>query len=118
MKTIDLSGDLLDYWVARSMGHKPIWPNLNDRGDFSKCCCGGRGNLLGIKKYSTDPKECWNIIEYLRIQLFPSIDGIGWISYFSNTRCYGETLLISVCRCFVQSKFGDDVSDEFTESMD
>lgn len=140
MKTSDLTGALLDYWVARALGYR-FW--LEKRGDyrlavrqapgerepykaslnwknqvdrytevfsFSDIKCGFFG--VGVPKFSSSWADGGPIIEREAIELVP-LQGSGW----SSRKCYenryqGVTPLIAAMRAFVASRFGDKVPDE------
>lgn len=130
MKVSELSGALLDYWVARAEGLKPFF--LED-----DCCV-----LVGFNS-STDPagdttepaayapSVAWEdggpIIQKHHIS-------VGWC-YASKTWqadcprfkdgkfvgrvqqwCDTDEPLVAAMRCFVASRFGDEVDDELADS--
>ena len=125
MKVAELSGAMLDYLVARASGHL-----------FRSGCLDGlkeiRTNdgaqlLLGYlaidemyQNFYTDaemysPSVNWSqggpIIEREEIQLVPRANGEQWAAGIDQCVTGGDTVLIAAMRCYVASKFGDEVPD-------
>lgn len=108
MKVSELEGDSLDYWVARAIGYI-------DRHAMA---------MQAEQPWSCEFSKSWNlggpILERERINL-EFISG-EWCAYIDTSEkmvrpdntCYGPTTLIAAMRCFVSSKFGDEVPDEVT----
>jgi hypothetical protein len=122
MKVSELSGALLDYWIAKANGKTAVIKN-------GKCLC------LGSNDWA---EECWYepvlqtwekvgpIIEREGIFLFQHWrDGEAWIAwvradwaggYELSGQCDGKgtgpTPLIAAMRAYVASKFGETVPDE------
>lgn len=114
MKTADLTGALLDYWVAKANG--PEWGAAIIDG-----VC--RLTLGGVFAPSTDWAQGGPIIEREHIQLkgdknqwrFPSWLWTAWpdvagTGQKANGRSH-ESLLVAAMRAFVASKYGDEVPD-------
>lgn len=110
MKTSELTGALLDYWVARAAGVIPA-----------------RAGALLVDGKPYFPSTNWAhggpIIEHARIELRHFND--GWCAQILNKPYfYGtdystvgtggriNTPLIAAMRCYVASKFGDEVPDD------
>jgi len=95
----DLSLHELDFLVAKVEGLEPIVIRNNE--------C-----HIANWKYSptTNPTQSWPIIERERIKIDPSIIGDFWISSKDQFDFYsGGTSLEAAMRCYVASKFGDEV---------
>lgn len=117
MKTAELTGAMLDYWVAKALN---LTPTIGDDGQ-----CRVDGDRRAFSP-STEWATAGPIIERERIVLVPPskmwyiVRGqILWSSccgdYFENVNGMdgvqiGETPLIAAMRCYVASKFGDEVS--------
>lgn len=122
MKVSELTGALLDYWVARANGD--ALPRINNSG-----VCGVvvecEDGQAGTKRVDFCPSSDWSlagqVIERERITLSavrsPEQGGPdpGWcgIAGREDARIYmhGATPLIAAMRAFVASKFGAEVSD-------
>ncbi|CAB3797407.1 phage protein NinX family protein [Pararobbsia alpina] len=133
MKVADLSGAVLDFWVAKAEGHELVTDPAtiaraavgngravlfrNNAGTLCIACAGGRE-----WSPSTDPRQSHPIIERERIQLepFPDVewlaferfDGRGEPPHDSPCRQYGPTALIAAMRARVASKYGEEVPDD------
>lgn len=117
MKTSELTGAQLNYWVARANGR-----DAKLKGDY--CCI--RDKLNPKKGYSITyfASEHWSIGGPIIEREQESIDGEGagglwraqgtWKSQLKRGGwvCDGDTPLIAAMRCFVASKYGDTVPDE------
>lgn len=98
MKVSELEGADLDYWVAIAIGMKNyIYP--------------GTG-----RRYS--PSSDWSqggpIIERERMSIrsvTPMDTQVWYVELGLNCFAYGETMLIAAMRCYVASKFGEEVSE-------
>ena len=113
VKTNELSGDALDWVVAKCEGFVDFDYGgrcfYDDEGmAFEPSCVWAQGGL---------------IIERERIYLQPEIgkEGAGnaWYAVsMYNTDAYGSTPLIAAMRCYVASKLGDEVevTDELLEN--
>ena len=120
MKVAELEGALLDYWVARAEGltdadiidHIP----LIDEAPPSWCKAGGRHYR---------PSQSWGeggpIIEREIIAICR--DGTEWVALWrpewwassalttSGPVMNGETALVAAMRCYIASKFGENVPE-------
>jgi hypothetical protein len=121
MKTAELTGAQLDYWVAKAEGFEalagypypiPTWKTPH-------------GNL---RRPEWKPSELWAhggpIIERERIAVFSSDNGKTWGAemrqheeHWIDTTIYdcdaqGPAPLIAAMRAYVASKFGDEVEDK------
>jgi hypothetical protein len=124
MKTADLSGSLLDYWVSKAIGDR-----FDDCHTLREC----NGYFLVQPAITQDddgepfaPSELWAhggpIIERERIELHCiSRNGkfVGeWMARMEPGRVahavlyVGATPLIAAMRIFVASRFGEEVPDE------
>jgi hypothetical protein len=102
MKTAELTGALLDYWVAKAEGLVPDDFSLQVMdGMFSKC--------------SSEWEDGGPIIDRERIQ-FDDLDSIAYRATISREDAMywadGQTHLIAAMRCYVASKYGDEVPDQ------
>ena len=126
MKTSELTGALLDWWVAKAEGANvvdcnrfvrhlgmPLSPVLDD---------GGGRDGPHYYRPSTNWAQGGPIIERERISPIFEQFGIGnWIAAYVRElgeHAYhehemdGPTPLIAAMRCYVVSKFGDEVPDD------
>ena len=105
VKTSELTGDAIDWAVAKCEGHAGKWINDDLEGNHIE------------KAYSpsTDWAQGGSIIEREGINLFlrkGSIAKAGkpWLAYNDkHVEALGPTLLIAAMRCYVESKLGDRV---------
>lgn len=122
MKTSELTGALLDYWVARAEGFQIL-----------KSSPGGRAGLLvwdggcllpvtneSHCRFSTDWAIGGPIIEREQMHLFPpepadQYADPRWLAHIGRPEAAwqgkGPTLLIAAMRAYVVSKFGDEVPE-------
>lgn len=116
MKTCELEGAALDYWVARAEGknyaENKEWGNATIN-DLGRCSIAHRN--WNCAKYF-EPSKNWGhggpIIERERITAEPHYPG-GWFATNGGADSFkGPTLLIAAMRCYVASKFGDEVPAE------
>ena len=103
MKVSELEGAKLDYWVAKTEGKEPR--------------IGANGECYTFDgKYS--PSKDWSqggpIIERERMSFGHMGDGKYEALIYASRVCSGDTMLIAAMRCYVNYKFGDEVSDEQT----
>jgi hypothetical protein len=111
MKVSELIVPLLDYWVMKAAGENP----------------GALKWLVGQENchYSTDWSLAGPIIERENISLIQEIGMRPHWTYWTAAQVHetgehwsehnmqtGPTPLIAAMRCFVASKFGDEVPDE------
>lgn len=114
MKAAELSGALLDYWVAMAEGIRKediFWRKGGDfwTWDFD----------FGFHP-STDWAHGGPIIERERITISDTLDRDQWRASIRNLErpieygdiFYGPTPLTAAMRAYVASKFGDTVPDE------
>ena len=119
MKISDLSGALLDYWVARAEGFDV---RLNE--DKSWAVVTSK-NFVGNSVHSSfAPSSRWYeggpIIERERAYMLNHYAGrdavLTWTAEIRGSNPYeGATALIACMRAFVASKFGDEVPDEASQ---
>lgn len=125
MKTSELIGALLDYWVARAEGAQPVndygrpclqWPGACALMDATKNPC-----YITTPDYSTDWNRAGPLIEkhfsmHDEFQLSRHRDG-SWAvmpcrddgePYFYVD---GDTPLQAICRAVVRAAFGDEVGE-------
>lgn len=116
MKVAELEGAKLDYWVARASGIPIINKTVMRDGEVREWGINsGHGEPAWFSP-STDWTEGGPIIEHERIDLDAWKAGIGWnASTYYTAENYAEmpgpTLLVAAMRCFVASKFGDEVPE-------
>jgi hypothetical protein len=109
-------------WGGANRGHSSSSPSnwaegtplMGDGGDY--WCAVDKTFKTWSIWYSFSPSTCWAeggpILERERILPVPRPDG-GWSAILTNSDVgWGDTLLEAVMRCYVMSKFGDEVSDE------
>ncbi|KPD17250.1 hypothetical protein ADM96_20275 [Burkholderia sp. ST111] len=118
MKVSELSGALLDYWVAKAEGSCGTEYVVED-GQWSAKDCGVR------VYFSRTWVQGGRVIERERIEITPWNDGEGGVMWaatafeqralplLSSQRSkWGTTPLVAAMRCYVASKFGEEVPDE------
>lgn len=120
MKVSELSGAMLDYWVARAEGRNPAPVKVGDRLVYAM----DHGKGFEVRRYSTDWSQGGPIIEQEGIYFEPSnFERDGKVfAYVDRNRDivggeYGETRLIAAMRAYVANKFGDEVPDECAASQ-
>ena len=119
MKTNELKGTLLDYWVAKAEGLGPEVEWLMPTWNFSWRAVTERGIFTSSgTRFCSDWSIGGPIIERESITLTPS--PTGWTAMWPERRneAEGPTPLVAAMRAFVMSKFGDEVSDETTPLID
>lgn len=119
MKVSELSGALLDYWVARALGYSSV-QDLERRSGL--CIVDGDGYQTKDWSPSRDWTQGGPIIERERIMIVPAGyngdpehewmagDEECWTK-FRQPRWRGPTPLVAAMRAFVSRKFGDEVED-------
>jgi hypothetical protein len=123
MKTAELTGALLDYWVAKAEGASvdQKWPRpvLCNFADYWE-----RFPNMQSSTDDYEPSTNWDhggpIIDRERIRLLPSLVDGTWRASYSRIHtpvilepeCVADTALIAAMRAYVASKFGDEVPDE------
>ena len=100
MKVSELEGAALDYWVARANGKNPAIADV----------------VSQVAHYSTNAVAAVRIIERERLVISPLDNEDGWIvahsrDGFGSKSMTGPTLLIAAMRCFVASKYGEEVKE-------
>jgi hypothetical protein len=99
MKTSELTGDALDWAVAKCEGINYVKDDVRFRGAYAR-------------KYSTDWAQGGPIIEREGISLFrheaPPALNCGEY-YWKANNTHGPTPLIAAMRCYVASKLGYEV---------
>ena len=123
MKVSELSGAMLDYWVARAEGRNPAPVKVGERLVYAM----DQGKGFEVRRYSTDWAQGGAIIERERIKLLPTIPTAAtwhasiWIGSTLadgvSHRAQAEAPLVAAMRAYVVSKFGDEVSDECAASQ-
>lgn len=123
MKISDLTGDWLDYWVAKAEGHEvdpPLtpgqpWPQREELGrKYEPNCC----------RFSTDWQFGGPLIERERICILQYDDVPGYaVAHIGadvaggaivDSRAFAEgpTVLVAAMRAFLISKFGEAVPEK------
>ena len=115
MKTSELTGKDLDHWVAKAKGwtycastltsNKPSWTGIDDY------------YIWRVEDYtpSTNSGQCFELMQ---------LDSFRWVEKFRGkynamfnqldkliVLTSGPTLNIAICRAFVASVYGEEVSD-------
>lgn len=112
MKTSELTGAELDYWVARAEG----W---NQFRDFGGSCwgvdCRNKTVYVSAFKPSTDLVQGRAIIQREGIEYFSnggdSRPEFAWYALTPGLfRYYGPNLLVAAMRAYVASKFGAELA--------
>ena len=106
----------VDFLVAKAEGLDPITETTHASGEYYKYV------IIEIKstyfdKYSptTNPAQAWPIIERERISIdtceYDDKDN-DWLATIGELKAfsYGKTSLEAAMRCYIASKFGDEVS--------
>lgn len=121
MRTAELTGALLDYWVARAEG-----ASINNQGRAIMPNATVEEHALYVCPYTTQrtfsPCMYWAqggpIIEREKLELTPLYDmGNRFVYWASQPRGLGhlhmedEQPLVAAMRAYVASKFGDEVED-------
>lgn len=110
MKVYELEGAWLDYWVAKAEGINVEMLRAKN----------GSPSIVREPKpggqwfnFSTDWSQGGPIIERERIDVTAHENGNDWVAQSdSEWRWFvGPTPLIAAMRCFVASKFGEEVPD-------
>lgn len=114
MKVAELSGALLDYWVAQIEGltKVQVWAAAVP-GKPDGCFIWENGYPQSFWP-SSDWAQGGPIIERERIGIEQACPGEVY-AYMPGAELYGQrgdTPLIAAMRCYVASKFGDEVPDD------
>lgn len=129
MKTSELTGTQLDRWVAKARGlayandsveHGTVWHFNPDTAPF--------GEFMNVKDYtpSTNGAQCFELLTIAELnperEVWWNTEGneISWtggyevhyLHYAMAGITSGPTLNIAICRAFVASVYGEEVSDE------
>lgn len=111
MKTADLTGPALDYWVAKAEGMD------ESRAPYSSGLWMREGApVCGVAGVPFTPSLSWEfggeIIERERMEVVP-VDGVAWEATSREGGGYARaaTPLIAAMRAYVASKLGEEVSD-------
>ena len=120
MKTSELSGTFLDYWVAKAEGYEPWAGATMPKGEFMWKAPRAISPSVGwlSHKFSRDWALAGPIIERERLAIAPAASG-GWASWpwkgdeshEARFEVTGPTPLIAAMRAYVASKFGEEVLD-------
>lgn len=102
MKVSELTGAMLDEWVARAEGYSETidggWPSYDEWA------------MANDWAPSTNWQDAGPIIERERIDI--NTDVYGWTAYIDiKDRMFGDTALEAAMRAFVASRFGPEVPD-------
>jgi hypothetical protein len=113
MKTSELTGALLDYWVARANGwtrSASAWVDDHGVEQFAPAPCydpshdwGLAGQIIERERGRISPE----MMESDRPVVYVASMGTGLNRY----QCFGPTHLIAAMRSFVGSQFGAEVPD-------
>lgn len=130
MKVFELEGPLLDYWAAKADGLDPIMEWYLTATPRPACVWlrGPNGKPFfkaGEYSPSTDWKIGGPIIEREKYEPHWLPRQQEWFVYriqhetdgFVTHLGYGNTMLIAAMRCFVASKFGEEVPDDEPEKV-
>lgn len=115
MKVAELEGARLDYWVARADGYPMIVDDFLEIAPFvsgDTCVLSYNGQIDDPYSPSTDWSRGGPIIEREKITICPAHPQ-GWSATIDDERWKDNcvTPLIAAMRCFVASKFGEEVDD-------
>ena len=105
VKTRNLTDIAIEWAVAKSEGYDVYIPAFADRPWLQIRTVNG---VFPCPKWATDWLQAGIIIERERFIIEPW--GLGWVA--SVSRCilhHGPTPMVAAMRCFVSSKFGDEV---------
>lgn len=112
MKVSELTGAMLDYWVARAEGYAVIPAPTDPQG----CWVDDGGTPFPFAP-STDWRQGGPIIDCERYTLASPHDDVPeqrmWQAWCRRTGGHwGPTPLVAAMRAFVASKYGDEVPNE------
>jgi len=119
MKVQEVTGALLDYWVARAEGWTFGPPHRTHEWDVWRDSDGSIVGTIPAQAFqpSTDWAQAGPIIERERIALDPlTRQGTTgeWVAQITGPCQFADTPLGAAMRAYVASKFGDEVPDEVT----
>ena len=108
MKVSELTGALLDYWVAKTVGRSV---------EIVDGQCQHVYGMRSVFSPSTNWSQGGPIIDREEIELVHrnGMDGRTLWAIKENIIMRGETKLIAAMRCYVASKFGEEVPDDPTK---
>jgi hypothetical protein len=106
MKTADLQGAALDYYVAKAEGVK--WAAIHERAGRPNWCALG-GDPRRVYAPSTDWLIGGPLIEKYRFAVTPG--GYWRVGHFASLGGEGDTPLQAICRAVVRAAFGDEVEE-------
>lgn len=114
MKTAELTGALLNYWVARAEG-VPAEQLLFYETPYTKekVCAHWAPGAKGVSlHYSTDWAQGGPLIQKWHLDL-QECNGPVWevYRYAARTFTQGDTPLQAICRAVVRAAFGDEVGE-------
>jgi len=118
VKTSELSGALLDYWVARAEGIQHPRAMRELAPGFVMVTYESRDENGLITRYRAfEPSSNWvdggHIIQRDHIGIMPSnARWVAWPSSELEARGFGETALIAAMRAKIWGHYGDEVPDE------
>lgn len=112
MKTAELTGALLDYWVARAEGVPATQLFFYQTPYTIETVCGRHvlNNFPVAVRYSTDWAQGGPLIEKYNLDMF-EVDDIWSSSVFEQPDIDGDTPLQAICRAVVRAAFGDEVEE-------
>lgn len=117
MKTSELTGDKLDYWVAKAQGwvHRVTTEHMAKRG-FDEPFYWRIPSKGFCSQYhpSANWQQCGELIEKFDIELVyhPRSSGFRSRSGISGPFFHGSTPQEAICRAVVASVYGEEVNDE------
>ncbi|SCX92368.1 Protein of unknown function [Nitrosospira sp. Nl5] len=113
MKVAELKGALLDYWAGKTDGKKVF---IHACVNGAACSVHDRTQWSESSNYSpsTDWSQGGPITEREGIEMFYITKGDVKLPYacFKGLQYSGPDPLIAAMRCYVASKFGEEVPDE------
>lgn len=114
MKVSELTGDKLDYWVAKAQG----WDkSFNKLGLYAVWVTEYGDEPIHHYKPTTNWQQCGELIEKFNLNLLRLDDGwkSGYVySYADKDVMFakGSTPQEAICRAVVASIYGEEVSDD------
>jgi len=117
MKVSELSGALLDYWVAKCESREARIAEYTDGNRYCVVPAGVCSDQGWTSQSIYFPSSAWSVagplIERERIALFPAAGDAGaWMAQLQTdgrSSQFGPTALVAAMRCFIWSKYGDEV---------
>ncbi|RYF76653.1 MAG: DUF2591 domain-containing protein [Comamonadaceae bacterium] len=114
MKTAELQGSQLDFWVAKAEGLEPAQGRDFPSGDFTWQPTVGTARMAKDLRFSSDWSIGGLIVERARLNVTASGGPTRWVAWAGQgiaTTYPGETALVAAMRAYVGRKFGDEVAD-------